>query len=164
MPGMGTRSAGTVDKQLDLILMLSHASHVLATELTARLGEIGISPRAHCVLSHALDQELSQIRLAEHCGMDKTTMVVTVDGLEREGLAERRPSSTDRRARIIAVTPAGRRLVQRAKRVVDEVYDNVLSTLPAREREGFVAGLARLVGERLATPMPCENAPRRRLP
>ena len=42
-------------------------------------------------------------------GLDKTTMVVTVDELERAGLAERQASSTDRRARIIKVTPAGRR-------------------------------------------------------
>ncbi|MEK8105286.1 MarR family winged helix-turn-helix transcriptional regulator [Micromonospora sp. M12] len=41
--------------------------------------------------------------------MDKTTMVVTLDQLERAGLAERRPVPTDRRARLVAVTPAGRR-------------------------------------------------------
>jgi MarR family transcriptional regulator for hemolysin len=35
------------------------------------------------------------------------THVVTVDELEKAGLAERRPSSRDRRARVISVTEAG---------------------------------------------------------
>ncbi len=49
-----------------------------------------------------MESEQTQIRLAERCALDKTTMVVTGDELERSGLAERRPSPTDRRARIIA--------------------------------------------------------------
>ena len=61
----------------------------------------------HCVLYHALGGEFTQIQLAEQCALDKTTMVVTMDALEKAGLAERRPSPTDRRARIIAVTDAG---------------------------------------------------------
>ena len=45
-------------------------------------------------------------------------MVVTMDALERAGLAERRPSPTDRRARIIAVTPAGEDVVERGEQIV----------------------------------------------
>jgi MarR family len=63
---------------------------------------LGICPRSHCVLAKAMESERTQIRLAERCALDKTTMVVTGDELERSGLAERRPSPTDRRARIIA--------------------------------------------------------------
>ena len=70
----------------------------------------------HCVLYHALDGEFTQIQLAEQCALDKTTMVVTMDALEQAGLAERRPSPTDRRARIIAVTDAGRETVEQARR------------------------------------------------
>ena len=39
---------------VDLMFLLSQASHALETELTARLQALGISPRAHCVLTHAL--------------------------------------------------------------------------------------------------------------
>jgi hypothetical protein len=38
----------------------------------------------------------------------------------------------------------------------------VLESLPAREREQFVAALARLVGERLAEPAACQAPVRRR--
>ena len=91
----------------DLSFLLDHTSHVLRTRMSAALAEIGLTARMHCVLVHALEEERTQIQLAEIGDMDKTTMVVTVDALEKAGLAERRPSSTDRRARIIAVTEEG---------------------------------------------------------
>ena len=142
--------------------MLAHASHVLSTELTAELAGLGITPRGSCVLSSAMSGEHTQIQLADMCGLDKTTMVVTVDELEKAGLVERQTSPTDRRARIIVVTPQGRAVSAKAADVVARVYEDVLSTLPDAEREGFVAGLSRLVGTRLSTPVACQRAPRRR--
>jgi len=149
--------------EVDLAFLLAHASHVLTTELTARVACLGITQRAYCVLSHALAGDRTQIKLAEQCGMDKTMMVVTIDELEKAGLVERQLSPTDRRARIIVVTEKGRQVAAEAKEIVDGVYADVLGVLPAREREGLVNGLARLVGGRLATPMPCQRAPRRRM-
>ena len=145
---------------MDLGLLLSRAAHGLKAELTAGLTELGISPRAHCVLSHALGGELTQSQLAGLCSLDKTTMVVTIDELERAGLAERRPSSTDRRARIIWVSPAGEQLVERGREVIARIYDDVLGTLPEGEREAFVDALE-LVAGRLADPPRCETPVRR---
>ncbi|HJY65875.1 MAG TPA: MarR family transcriptional regulator, partial [Streptosporangiaceae bacterium] len=88
----------------DLSFMLAHVSHVLATRMTAAFAEIGITPREYCVLHHATTGELTQIELARLSDLDKTTMVVTLDELEEAGYAERRPSRTDRRARVVVVT------------------------------------------------------------
>jgi MarR family transcriptional regulator for hemolysin len=145
----------------DLTFLLSQASHVLTTELTAGLAELGITPRAHCVLAHAMTGDLTQKQLAELCALDKTTMVVTVDELERAGLAERRPSSTDRRARIISVTDAGETIVGQAQQIVARIHDDVLAALPSHERQAFVDGLQRLVSDRLSTPVHCERQVRR---
>jgi MarR family transcriptional regulator, transcriptional regulator for hemolysin len=147
---------------VDLMFLLGQASHALETEMTAKLQALGVSPRAHCVLAHALGGELTQSQVAEQCALDKTTMVVTMDELERAGLAERRPSSTDRRARIIAVTEAGKRIVEDADAIVAGIYGEVLDALPARQRDAFVTGLAQLAGGRLSTPAKCERPVRRR--
>ena len=161
MAATATKRPPKVD--VDLMFLLSQASHALETEMTAQLQALGISPRAHCVLAHALRGELTQSQLAEQCALDKTTMVVTMDELERAGLAERRPSSTDRRARIIAVT-AGRRADrgrgQRDRRRASTPRCWV--RCPAGQRDAFVAGLAQLVGGRLSTPAKCERPVRRR--
>ena len=146
----------------DLMMLLHVASHALETELAARLAELGITPRGRCVLATAAGGELTQTELAERCNLDKTTMVVTMDTLEKAGLAERRSCPTDRRARIIAVTEAGRRLVDESGRVVAEIYDDVLKSLPGNESDVFLRGLRQLAEGRLGQPVPCEKPPRRR--
>jgi DNA-binding MarR family transcriptional regulator len=146
----------------DLCWLLARASHGLTTELTAALEEVGISPRAHSVLATAMTGELTQSEIARLVGLDKTTMVVTVDELEAGGLAERRPSSTDRRARVIVVTEAGERSVQEADKVLDRVREDVLSGLDPEERQVFLRALGTLACGRLAEPVPCAIPVRRR--
>jgi MarR family transcriptional regulator, transcriptional regulator for hemolysin len=146
----------------DLLYLFAQASYVLTSELTAVLAEIGISQRTYCVLSKAMTGELTQGQLAELSLLDKTTMVVTLDELEQLGYAERHPSSTDRRARIVTVTKAGRKVVAAADKVVAGVYEDVLGALPAGERDAWVDALTELVEGRLSTPTPCRQPPRRR--
>jgi MarR family transcriptional regulator, transcriptional regulator for hemolysin len=136
----------------DLSYLLTHAGHVLSTQMAAAMAEIGLTPRGYCVLYHALEAERTQIELAGICDLDKTTMVVTVDELERAGLAERRPSSTDRRARVIAVTEAGRRAVAEGAKIAGRVHRAVLQALPEAEREPLVDALTRLADGYLSTP------------
>jgi DNA-binding MarR family transcriptional regulator len=145
----------------DLCWLLSRASHNLTTEMTAALEDLDISPRFHMVLTTAMTGEHTQTEIARIVGLDKTTMVVTVDELEAAGLAERRPSSTDRRARVIAVTDAGKRLVKRADKVLDRVRDDVLGALEPEERQVFLDALGRLACGRLAEPVVCAHPVRR---
>ena len=145
----------------DLCWLLSRASHGLTTEFTAALEDLGISPRAHAVLTTALCGEHTQSEIARLVGLDKTTMVVTMDELEAAGLAERRASSTDRRARVIGVTDAGKRTVKKADKVLDRVRNDVLGGLEPDEREIFLGALGRLACERLAEPVACAHTVRR---
>jgi MarR family transcriptional regulator for hemolysin len=145
----------------DLAFLFSKAAHSLQTELTARLEHIGLTPRAQCVLIKALEGEQTQIRLAERCGLDKTTMVVTVDKLEKAGLVERRPSPTDRRARIIAVTEKGKALAEEGDALIEGIYTDILGSLPDDERAVFANALSRLVSDRLAQPPTCVTPVRR---
>jgi DNA-binding MarR family transcriptional regulator len=148
----------------DLCWMLSRASHVLMTEMTAALEDLGISPREHAVLSTALAGVHTQSEIARLVGLDKTTMVVTVDELERAGLAERRADPDDRRARLIVVTPAGKRKVAEADKIKERVQSDVLSDLPERDRAALLRALSRLVAGRLAEPAECNPPLRRRTP
>jgi MarR family transcriptional regulator, transcriptional regulator for hemolysin len=146
---------------VDLSLLLSQASHALTTRMAAAFAEIDITPREYCVLFHALEAERTQIQLATISDLDKTTMVTTVDRLEKAGLAERRPSTTDRRARIIAVTEAGERAVAAGMRVADRVHREALAGLPEDHREIVVGALWRLVDDRPREPDPAVRLPRR---
>ncbi len=124
--------------------LLSTVAYGLTTRLTAALRDLEVTPRAYCVLSAAMTGEHTQTELAQAVGLDKTTMVVTVDALEKAGLAERRPAAADRRARVIAVTEAGERMVAEADEIVHRVHREVLAELPADQREPFVGALTQL--------------------
>jgi MarR family transcriptional regulator for hemolysin len=144
--------------------LLATVSHAFTSELTAGLQGLSVTPRAYCLLHAAMDGEYTQTALAHAIGLDKTTMVVTIDALEREGLVERRMSSTDRRARVIAVTDAGREKVAEGERIVAQIESEVLSTLSPGTRAGFVEALHQLATERLYTPAQCGTPVRRREP
>ncbi|MFY9864678.1 MAG: MarR family winged helix-turn-helix transcriptional regulator [Trebonia sp.] len=146
---------------IDLSFLLNHASHVLATRMTAAFAEIGITPRDYCVLAHAMSGEYTQIELAKLSDLDKTTMLNTLDELERAGYAERRPSPADRRVRIVAVTPAGAGLVATGHQVADRVHGEVLDALRPEERQAFTGALTRLVTGLLAEPVECDRPVRR---
>jgi DNA-binding MarR family transcriptional regulator len=152
----------TDQEQAELTCMLSRASHAMTMELAAALDEVGISQRSHSVLNAALHGEYSQIELARVVGLDKTTMVVTLDELEAAGLAERQQSKVDRRARVIAVTPAGKQLVKRGEKIAAEVREEVLCALDDEEREIFMSALAKLVSGPLSEPTVCSQSVRRR--
>ncbi|GIF11869.1 MarR family winged helix-turn-helix transcriptional regulator [Actinoplanes teichomyceticus] len=139
---------------LDVSRLLNEAGHALTNRLAAALAEADLTPRMQCVLVHALEQERTQIQLAALAGLDKTTMVGTVDELERRGLAERRASAADRRARIIAVTEKGRLAAEQGQRIVDRVHGEVLAGFPAESRAGFLQLLEALASDSAAGPQP----------
>jgi MarR family transcriptional regulator, transcriptional regulator for hemolysin len=119
-----------------LFFRLWRASHVRAAHV---LESVGLTPALFGLLNvigareGAIQQELGAVM-----GIDRSTMVALIDQLESAGLAKRRPSATDRRAREIAITAKGRRLLERARRMVLETEDEVLAGLTADERAALV--------------------------
>lgn len=138
--------------RVDLSFLLNQSAYALAAQLGGALSGLGISVREFCVLMKAEPGDLTQNVVAELAALDKTTMVSTLDGLEKAGLAERRVSSSDRRARVVAVTPKGRKLLQRAYAVVDEAVESSLSVLDDATRRTFLDALTTLASGPLAAP------------
>ena len=119
--------------------------------------------REYCVLWKAAEAERSQAEIAALAGLDKTTMVVTLDrAVERAGLAERRLSATDRRARVVHVTEAGRAAYERGRVIVDDVTEEVLSMLDQNTRHGLVSALTWLTGDGGPLETPSHVRPQRR--
>jgi DNA-binding MarR family transcriptional regulator len=144
--------------------LLSQANHGYGCEVAAALEPLGLGSRGYCVLSTALNGEFTQTQLARLIGLDKTMMMVVVDELEALGLAERRPSATDRRARVVVVTRAGEKKLAEAQGVIAEVQERILGELPKGKRDAFMGALVSLVSGALGTPATCATTPRRREP
>jgi DNA-binding MarR family transcriptional regulator len=143
----------------DLSFLVDKASESLAARMSAALADLGLTARQYCVLDKASGGDRTQGQIAEEALLDKTTMVTTLDGLERAGLARRVPSPTDRRVRLVATTPEGEALVEKAATVIQGLYDEVLGVLGA-DRDAVVDGLTRLVEGPLRGD-PQERPPRR---
>ncbi len=134
-----------------LFFRLWRASHVRAAEV---LGSVGLTPALFALLNvigareGAIQQELGSV-----LGIDRSTMVSLIDQLESAGLAKRRPSATDRRAREVAITPKGRRLLERARGLIAETENEVLAGLTAKERGELVRLLRRALDAAPAQPL-----------
>jgi DNA-binding MarR family transcriptional regulator len=106
-------------------------------EISARLGMSFVRIKA---LVHLAQAPMTMRELAALLAVDAPYTTVVVDDLEERGLVVRRPDPSDRRRKIVAVTPAGRRQARRADRMLDEP-PAALVALPA----GDLAHLDRIV-------------------
>lgn len=124
-----------------LFFRLWRASHTRTTEA---LATVGLTPALFALLNVLGAREGAiQQRLSAEMGIDPSAMVTLIDRLEEAGLAERRRREGDRRAWEIAITPKGRRGLERARRLAAEVEDEVLSGLSAAERGRLLTLLRR---------------------
>ncbi len=115
--------------------LLKHARERLAALNAEALQPFGISGRELAVLTVLAEGEPpSQLEAAQRLAIDRTTMVGLIDGLEAKGIVERRADGTDRRRNIVAVTPAGRRLLTDASRAADDAERAFLEPLGTAER------------------------------
>jgi DNA-binding MarR family transcriptional regulator len=86
--------------------------------------------------------------LAEAIHYDKTRLIGLLDELERDGLIARKPDPSDRRARTVDLTPAGRARHTAAQADVRAMEDEFLGDLSATDRERLRRVLSRLAPER----------------
>lgn len=77
------------------------------------------------------DEPLSMAELAGALAIDAPYATVVVDDLEARGLVRRRPHPSDRRAKLVAATPAGSEAAARARAILEAPPDALLRLDPA---------------------------------
>jgi DNA-binding MarR family transcriptional regulator len=88
---------------------------------------------------------VTQGRLAQAVGLDRSTMVGVIDALESRRLLERRRGD-DRRTNGLWLTSSGRSFVARLKRRIESHERRVAAHLSAAERAQLLALLEKLSG------------------
>jgi DNA-binding MarR family transcriptional regulator len=100
-----------------------------------------------CGLSMARTKVLRQLSeqgptrqnlLATHFGLSPHSITDIVDGLERLGLAERRPDATDRRAKLVAITEAGQACLDIANTTRERLLTQIFGALSEADRATFL--------------------------
>lgn len=80
-------------------------------------------------------EALRQKQLAAALSLDGSAVVRLLDALQAAGLIERREQATDRRAKHIVLTAAGRTMVERVEASARRVRDDALGDIPAQDIE-----------------------------
>jgi DNA-binding MarR family transcriptional regulator len=127
-------------KQEDIARLVLDLSRSLASHYEAKLAELHLTiPQA--MLLRQLGDALPMNEAAGKLHCDPSNVTGIVDRLEARGLIERRPVPTDRRVKQLALTPAGRRLRQRAEAILSTAPG--VSDLPAGDQAALLALLTR---------------------
>jgi DNA-binding MarR family transcriptional regulator len=115
-----------------------------------RYEEAGLHPYHHAILA-VLDEgsRETQGAIADALGYDKGQLVGLLDELEDAGLLVRQRDPADRRRHVVQMTPAGRKKLDKARRLSAQLDDDFFSALDEREREQLHALLLRLAEEHL---------------
>ena len=109
---------------ITLIALFRQTGKLMVDELIERLHAAGYSEAtaAHHPLFESIDPEGTRLTvLAGRAGMTHQSMGELVAELERRGYLERRQDPSDGRARLVRLTPKGRRMVRRAVQAAAEI-------------------------------------------
>ena len=117
-----------------------HAEHLAPVGISGR--ELGV-----LLLLDGRDPE-SQQQAAGRLGVDRTTMVGLVDGLEAKGLVARRANAEDRRRNVLELTEDGHTTLARAVSASNKAEQQLLAALDDAESTQLRTLLTRLARDR----------------
>ena len=126
--------------------LLSQAHRLLRAKVTEALEPLKLSLNEYVVLRLAfLRIPLNQGSLGELYGIDPSTMVFLIDGLEQADLLIRERNSSDRRRYQLVLTAKGNKVLTHAKRIVDKTQRKFLEPLDPAEWDAMRRALGKLI-------------------
>ncbi|MBE9605185.1 MarR family transcriptional regulator [Acetobacteraceae bacterium H6797] len=118
---------------------LSVAGRKLRTLFDGKMKERGLTlSRARALLHLSTCEAVSQTELASVLDIEQPTLVRLLDGLEKQGLIERKAVDGDRRAKQICLTDKSQQQVAEIQEIVDQMRETLLTDMT--EEELTVAG------------------------
>lgn len=126
--------------------LLHRAGQCAADVFQCELGSDDITPRQFAVLVTVSQNEgLSQTRLVERTGIDRSTLADIVRRMLKKGLLQRRRTREDARAYAVKLTEEGWRVLKSVDPLARKVDDRILSSLPAAQRDKLLQDLNAIV-------------------
>ncbi|HLH65369.1 MAG TPA: MarR family winged helix-turn-helix transcriptional regulator [Solirubrobacteraceae bacterium] len=125
-----------------LLSAAAHRAHRLVHDRLAQAGAGGYEYRVLSALAAA--GEATQADIGRLAQLDRRDVTTTVRALADLGLVVRRRSADDARARIVSLTPAGRRRYAELRKVVADIQEELLKPLAPGHRDRLLGDLAAL--------------------
>jgi len=115
--------------------LVSHVAREWRRALDRRLQPFGLTEATWLPLLRISRSPtpMRQNELAASLSLDGSSVVRLLDALEKAGLVERREDESDRRAKSLALTHAGRKTVEKVEAVSQDVRSAVLGEISDAE-------------------------------
>jgi DNA-binding MarR family transcriptional regulator len=126
--------------------LIRRAQQIAVSIFADRLAASDITPVQFAILNALSDTpDMDQVTLAKRVAFDPATSGSVIGRLEAKGWLTRQAHATDRRRKLLVVTPEGLQALASMQAAVAEVQTQILAPLNADEQKQFVDLLARLV-------------------
>ena len=128
---------GMTDRHTEFGFLVARIARRMRQAVDGEMRLIGLTEATWRPLMYvrSLGDGVRQKELATAMSVEGPSLVRLLDNLERRGLIERREDETDRRARGIYLTRAGRDLAVRVAKVGGEIQARVLAKVPPADLE-----------------------------
>ena len=131
--------------------LINHLARLCFNGLNAQISPLGLAPAQFMTLLVLWREDgLTQKELVERLDVEQATMANTIARMERDGLVERRPHSSDGRARSIHMTRKAQSLEGEATKAAMRVNETMLSPLSEEERRMFIQTMQKILTSRKA--------------
>ena len=130
----------------ELLELWHHLTRGASQQLYGLIADLDISITQMKTL-HALDEcadEVSVKELARRLGLSLPGASRTVDGLLRRGWLERREDPTDRRMKLVGITPDGRKVIDRIETARLAGLEDYAASLTPEQRATLSSALSNL--------------------
>lgn len=118
--------------------LIVDVARLLRAEFDRRIVHLGLTPAEARTLSHvARCGPMRQSVLAERIGVEAMTLSACLDRLEEQGLVQRTPDPSDRRAKLANITEAARPVLDKILRASAEMRSDMTDGIDAEDVEAF---------------------------
>jgi DNA-binding MarR family transcriptional regulator len=126
--------------------LIRRAQQIAVAIFAEHLAAYDITPVQFAILNALHDTpDIDQVTLAKRVAFDPATSGSVIARLEAKGWVARQAHATDRRRKLLVVTPQGVQALANMQSAVAEVQTHILTPLSAAEQKQFVGLLAKLV-------------------
>lgn len=114
------------------IVMAGRRWRAVIDEKLRTLGQSASRMEALASIAYAPPQT-TQIQIAKRIGIEGPTLTRTLDMLEADGLVVRQPDPSDRRNKLMKLTPSGYAVLAKMLNVTQSLRSELLGDIPADE-------------------------------
>ena len=125
--------------------VLGEASRLMRRRFDDYARAQGVTQQQWLVLIALMRQEpVSQVALAQYLEVEPMSLCRMADRLQAAGMVERQPDPSDRRVRLLSLTPAARELLVKLRRHGRKVMDLATEGFPPEHQALLMASLEQM--------------------